>query len=145
MCVDHRLICRCGKNSASLNFRNEIMPPEIIDRLYCPQCSVDVPYRPESMLRDNGWIIEYDMEVAKFAGQSLPAREITPSYLFDEGYCCWRGVYPGDHEDSLKEREELVSLSKINPKKYLEEFRQWGTKRMDRLADEGWRKANAGS
>lgn len=143
MCVDHRMMCECGKNTASINFRDEIMPPEAIDRLYCPQCSEGVPYRPDSMLRDNGWIIEYDMDVAKFAGRTIPVSELTPAYLFDEGYCSWRGVYPNDHEDSRKEREELISLAKVNPKKYLEEFRRWGTTRMERLASEGWRKANA--
>ena len=106
MCVDHRMMCECGKNTASINFRDEIMPPEAIDRLYCPQCSEGVPYRPDSMLRDNGWIIEYDMDVAKFAGRTIPVSELTPAYLFDEGYCSWRGVYPNDHEDSRKEREE---------------------------------------
>jgi hypothetical protein len=96
------------------------------------------------MLRDNGWIIEYDMEVAKFAGRALPASGITPAFLFDEGYCCWRSIYPRDDEDSLKERQELVSLSKRDPAKYIGEFRQWGLRRMERLRAEGWRKASAG-
>ena len=55
-----------------------------------------------------------------------------------------RGVYPHDHEDSLKERQELLALSKINPGKYLEEFRQWGIRRMARLEAAGWRKAHTG-
>ena len=93
------------------------------------------------MLRDNDWIIEYDMDVARFIGQRLPSAAITPDYLFDEGYCTWRGVYPTDHIDSVREREELAKLSKINQRKYLEEFRKWGISRMDRLSKEGWRKA----
>jgi len=144
MCVDHRVICRCGKDSASLNFKDEIMPTEVVDKLYCPECSAGVAFDAESMIRDNHWVIQYDMDIARFAGRSIPSSEITPSYLFDEGFCCWRGVYPHDHEDSVKEREELVALSKINPRKYLEEFRRWGIKRMERLSAEGWRKANAG-
>ena len=45
-------------------------------------------------------------------------------------------------EAALREREELVSLSKVNPGKYLEEFKRWGIERIERLAREGWRKAN---
>jgi hypothetical protein len=143
MCVEHRIVCKCGRNSASFNFRDEVMPVEVIDRLYCPECSDTVSFSGERMLRDNGWIIEYDMEVAKFAGRTLAGSEITPAFLFDEGYCCWRGIYPQDLEDSLNERRQLVSLSKISPAQYIEEFRQWGVRRMERLQAEGWRKAGA--
>lgn|ERR1700690_2440583 len=141
MCTDHTMTCRCGHNSASFNFKNELMPIDVVSRLYCPKCSGDVSYDASAMLRDNDWIIEYDMEVARFIGQRLPSEAITPDYLFDEGYCTWRGVYPTDHIDSAREREELVKLSKINQKKYLEEFKKWGISRMDRLSKEGWRKA----
>jgi hypothetical protein len=141
MCIDHAMRCKCGNQSASFNFKDEIMPVEAINGLYCPACSGEIKYNPESMLIDNGWIIEYDMEVVQFAGRELPHRNITPELLFDEGYCTWRGVYPTDHADSVREREELVKLSKINPKKYLEDFKKWGIERMARLAAEGWRKA----
>ena len=141
MCIDHKMTCKCGIHSASFNFKDDVMPVEIIDRLYCPDCSADITFNPETMVMDNGWIIAYDMDVARFMGQKLPHQEMTPELVFDEGYCTWRGIYPTDHIDSVKEREELVKLAKINPRKYLEEFRKWGIERMDRLAHEGWRKA----
>lgn len=144
MCMDHKMMCKCGARTASFNFRDEIMPVEVVDRLYCPQCSLDVQFNAESMLRDNGWIIAYDMDVARFMAHKLQGAMPTPEYLFDQGYCTWRGVYPTDHIDSVKEREDLVKLSKINPKKYLEEIKKWGIDRMERLAQEGWRKAHAG-
>ena len=142
MCIDHKITCRCGSNTASFNFKDDIMPVAIIDKLYCPSCSGGIVFDPETMLIDNGWIIEYDMDVARFMVHKLPHGKISPERLFDEGYCTWRGVYPADHLDSAREREELVTLAKINPKKYLEEFRKWGVERMERLAHEGWRKAN---
>jgi len=142
MCIDHKMTCKCGINSASFNFKDDVMPVEVVGRLYCPICSGNINFNPEIMLADKGWIIEYDMDVVKFAGHKLPYGKITPEILFDEGYCTWRGVYPTDHTDSVREREELVKLAKINPRKYLEEFKKWGSARMDRLADEGWRKAN---
>ncbi len=142
MCVEYKVTCVCGNRSASLNFRDEVMPPEVVDRLYCPDCSEEVPYNPETMIRDNRWIIEYDMEIVHFMKQKLPGVEMTPDFLFDEGYCTWRGVYPDDHVDSLREREELVNLARTDRKKYLEEFKSWGVRRMERLAREGWRKAH---
>lgn len=141
MCVDHTMNCKCGVNSASFNFKDEVMPAEIVNSLYCPQCSGDVAFEPSSMLKDNNWIIDFDMDVARFMGQRLPSGSISPEYLFDEGYCTWRGVYPADHVDSLKERAELVKLAKINQRKYLEELKKWGIERMSRLEKEGWRKA----
>jgi hypothetical protein len=144
MCIDHKIRCGCGSHTASFNLRDEIMPVDIVNRLYCPQCSSDVAYDSASMIRDNGWIIEYDMDVARFMAHKLSGATITPEYLFDQGYCTWRGVYPTDHIDSVKEREELVKLAKINPRKYLDEIKHWGMARMSRLAREGWRKANAG-
>jgi len=140
MCVEHKIMCVCGNGSASLNFRDEIMPVEVVDRLYCPICSAGVSYEPKSMIKDNDWIIEYDMEIAHFMKQKLPGAEITPDFLFDEGYCTWRGIYPNEHVDTLRERKELLDLAKIDKKKYLEEFKSWGIKRMERLSREGWRK-----
>ena len=141
MCIDHKMTCRCGSKSASFNFKDNLMPVELLNKLYCPACSGDIDVDPDTMLIDNGWIIEYDMDVARFMGTKLPQKEITPDLLFDEGYCTWRGVYPEDHIDSVREREDLVTLAKINPKKYLQEFKKWGIERMERLSQEGWRKA----
>ena len=142
--MDHKKTCACSAQTASFNLRDEVMPPEIIDRLYCPQCSSDVVFDSKTMIRDNGWIIDFDMDLARFSGHKLSGAEITPEYLFDQGYCTWRGIYPMDHIDSVKEREELVKLARINTRKYLEEIKKWGIDRMDRLARDGWRKAHAG-
>ena len=143
MCVDYSKPCLCGRSSASFNFRDEILPYETIATLYCPACSSNIKYDAATMLSDNGWIIDYNMEVARFMMQKkAPASQVTPEFLFDEGYCTWRGVYPGDHIDSAREREELLKLAKTDRKRYFEEFTTWGIKRMARLALLGWRKAN---
>lgn len=141
MCIDHKIICRCGSQSASFNFKDEIVPVKVVDSLFCPLCSSDIDFNPDTMLKDNGWIIEYNMDIARFTGQKLPAVDITPEFLFDEGYCTWRGVSPTDHINSVREREELLKLSKIDTKMYFKEFKKWGIERMAQLANEGWRKA----
>ncbi len=143
MCVDHKITCNCGKNSASFNFKDDLLPHEVVNKLYCPECSPSAYYDAQSMIADNGWIIDYNMEVARFMAQKIaPAEAVGPSFLFDEGYCTWRGIYPNDHIDSAREREELLKLAKTDPKRYFAELRSWGNNRMERLAREGWRKAH---
>jgi hypothetical protein len=143
MCMDHKMMCQCKKNSAGFDFKDNVMPVEVIKNLYCPGCSPAVAFSEETMLGDNGWVIEYDMEVANLMAGRLPGHAaVTPEFLFDKGYCTWRGIYPTDLTDSLKEREGLKELSRVNPKEYFSEFRKWAVGRMERLAAEGWRKAN---
>ena len=145
MCMEHKVSCACGKNSASFHSKESILPVEVVQRLFCPSCSMKAAFNPATMLSDNGWIIEYDMDLARFMMQkNAVADTINPGFLFDEGYCTWKGIYPNDHIDSVKEREELVKLAKTDKKKYFEEFKNWGNNRMERLAREGWRKAHEG-
>jgi hypothetical protein len=143
MCLEHKISCTCGKNSASFHTKDSILPVEVVQKLYCPACSVRTVFNPETMLSDNGWTIEYDMDIARFMLRDIAhTGPISPEFLFDEGYCTWRGVYPNDHIDSVREREELVKLAQTDRKRYFEEFKNWGNKRMERLAQEGWRKAH---
>jgi hypothetical protein len=143
MCIDHSLNCSCGKGSASFNFRNEVLPFEVIIKLNCPVCSQRAPFDPSTMIADNGWILEFDMEIANFMLQkAAPGGRVTPEFIFDEGYCTWRGVTPTDHIDSVRERNALLQLAQTDRKRYFEEFKNWSINRMERLAREGWRKAN---
>lgn len=142
MCMSHEMNCKCGNGFAGFNCKNEVMTGEIIDGLYCPRCSHTVAFDSKTMVNDNGWIIAYDMELARFQAQKLRAnpKEVTPDFIFDEGYCTWRGVYPSDHIDSVVERQDLLALARINPRKYLDEMKEWANSRMDKLSKEGWRK-----
>jgi hypothetical protein len=143
MCIDHKISCSCAKNSASFHFKDDLLPVQVVSTLYCPSCSTGLPFNPETMLSDNGWIIEYDMEIARFSSPEIAGgAPLTPGFLFDEGYCTWRGLYPNEHIDSARERDELSKLAKTDPKRYFNEIRTWGVKRIERLAGEGWRKAN---
>ena len=147
MCVDYSQKCACGAKAASFNFRDAVLPNEVLTGLYCPACADGTAFDSKSMLNDNGWVLTYDMEVARFmlSGKSIPASDVTPAFIFDEGYCTWRGISPTDAADAVREREEIVKLAKTDPKKYFEELRSWGVKRMERFANEGWRKARQGA
>ncbi len=143
MCVAHQIQCVCGKTGASFHTRDSILPAEVVQRLFCPACSEQAVFDPATMVSDNGWIIEYNMDMARFMLQKVsPAHEISPEFLFDEGYYTWNGIYPSDITDSAKERQALTELAKTDRRKYFEEFKNWGINRMERLAREGWRKAH---
>jgi hypothetical protein len=145
MCMAHEIRCNCGRSMAGFNFKDELMSEEIIAGIYCPGCSRDIRFDPETMFADNGWIIVYDMDIARFQAQSIKSGSagVTPSFIFDEGYCTWRGMYPTDHIDCVAERAEIVKLSRIDTTRYLEELKAWAHARMERLLQEGWRKAHA--
>ncbi len=38
MCLNQRRHCRCGRRGAFLIFRDNLVPPEILVELYCPEC-----------------------------------------------------------------------------------------------------------
>jgi len=142
--MDHSMKCKCGKREASFNFKNEIMPPQAVEAVYCPDCASTVVLDKGAMLFDNGWIIHYDMEAANFYKNkmlSIDAENLSPETLFDGGYITWRGVYPGDHIDSAKDKAELANMAKTNPSQYFKEIKTWAIDRMERLKQEGWRKA----
>ncbi len=141
MCMAYEKSCSCGARSASFHFRDNVLPEQIVKDLYCPSCAREIALNPADMVRDNGWVIRYDMDMARFLTVGKIQGSITPDVLFDEGYCTWNGMYPGDHLDSVKEREKITALAKTNPVEYLKKLKTWAVERSERLKDEGWRKA----
>ena len=64
MCVEIKKQCECGEKEAQFHLRDNIISQEVIDRLYCPSCSEKLNVNEDTMLKDNGWIIEYDLDLA---------------------------------------------------------------------------------
>ncbi len=144
MCLEVRKQCQCGRENAQFHMRDNILGEEVIAALYCPQCSEQIDFDPECMISDNGWVIEYDMDLARFmtaAKLMIPADRVRPEYLFDSGYACWLEMYPGEKEDILEQRAEIMELQKSDPNRYLREISSWNIARIERLKAEGWRKA----
>jgi hypothetical protein len=144
MCVEIKQSCECGKCEASFHLRDNIMVKEVVDRLYCPACSGSVTFNNDTMLRDNEWVIEYDMDLAGMLAISKmgtnPA-DINPEYLFDEGLATWREMYPGETLDIADERWEIIKKKDKDPKAYLQEINSWAVNRIRQMKDAGWRKA----
>lgn len=143
MCMAHELSCHCGSRKASFHMKNSVLPHEVVSNLYCPDCSSKVERDPGRMLDDNGWLIDFDLDVARLMSRqmNLTPDGVTPANLFDEGWCTWNGVEPEDFFKSPKERAALLELAKTDPVQYVAAMRDWGNTRMDRLRQEGWRKA----
>jgi hypothetical protein len=122
------------------------MSQEVITELYCPSCSADIDLNPDTMLADNGWVIEYDMDLARFMAVSklmVDREAVRPGFVFDGGYACWQEMYPGEQQDILTERKEIMALQKEDPSRYLKEISSWNISRIKRLKEDGWRKAQA--
>jgi len=146
MCVEVRKTCCCGEKNVQFHLRDNIMTKEVILALYCPKCSEDVAMIEEAMINDKDWIIEYDMELAQFlaaAKLNIAPDAVNPAFLFDTGYANWLEMYPGEKQDILEDRKEIMGLAKTDPQKYLETINSWNISRVERLKSDGWRKAQA--
>lgn len=146
MCLAVFKKCECGASTVQLHLRDNLLPPEVVTRLFCPACPGDQALEPRTMLADNGWLLEYDMVLARgrIGARALggPA-EVSPAYLFDQGYCTWLETYPGERDDIRAEKEELLKLRKIDQHRYLQEIMAWNINRLKELKIRGWRKARA--
>ncbi len=144
MCIDVRKTCECGAENIQFHLRDNILLPETITRLFCPSCPGHTSFDQEKMLQDNGWVIEYDMILAKFQISSkltITDDKITPAFIFDEGYACWLEMYPGEKEAIKDEKEQLLRLRDIDQKQYLEAITSWNINRINHIKTAGWRKA----
>jgi hypothetical protein len=134
--------CRCGRKLAYLSFRDNILTPEILTSLYCPECSPEVPWNPACMVEDCGWILEYDIAGARFfMARRGVTGEISPDFLFDEGYLSWQGFSPLDHEVNSDLHQRLAPMIKEDLHRYLEALKSQWLDYVTTLKHRGWRKA----
>ncbi|MBN2333170.1 MAG: hypothetical protein JXO49_03530 [Deltaproteobacteria bacterium] len=143
MCMKIEFTCQCSSEKAQFNNMNNILPPSVIENVYCPSCSSKVAVNSETMLVDNGWIIEYDMPQIQYllAKVGIPESQITPEFVFDERYSTWQGVTPTDMEQSIREREKMLEIAKVDKRRYAETLKEWSITRMKNFMEAGWRKA----
>lgn len=136
--------CSCGGEFASLHHLNSVLPREAVKAVHCPSCSA-VAFDDGTMYRDNGWVIEYDMEVARHYLTRTGVEEgaVTPRHIFEEGYASWNGLTPTDAYDKAMELNDLAVQFKGNDDRraYFEAMKTWTRERAERLAKQGWRKA----
>jgi hypothetical protein len=144
MCLSERRFCECGRNSVFLSFRDNLLPPEILLSLYCPECSPGAAWDKATMLADCGWVLEYDVERAQAYFDLRGIRQrAAPAFLFDEGYLSWQGLAPGDHEVNAQLHRRLEPLIEQDMALYLKTLRTKWTAHVAGLKAAGWRKAQA--
>lgn len=142
MCMMESRRCFCGRGFAYLHFRDNLLFPEVLVNLYCPECSPEADFDAESMVADCDWIMEYDMEVAQalFQKRGL-SRTISPEHIFDEGYLTWQGFSPGDHEVRAEIKQRLSPLIQGDLPQYLQALKNEWLAHVNRLKAAGWRRA----
>lgn len=146
MCIAVFKKCECGARTVQFHMRDNVLTPEVISRLFCPDCPGGAGFDAVSMLNDNGWIIEYDMVLAGMQllqMRKLDLEMLRPVYLFDQGYACWLETYPGEREDIREARARIISLKDSDQQRYLQEMISWNIQRLQELKEQGWRKAQA--
>lgn len=143
MCLSLQRQCSCGSDVASLFHMNSILPEEVVVAVHCPACSDQVAFNEATMIRDNGWIIEYDLDLAArhLRRHGIDPDTLTPQRIFDEGYSSWNGLTPTDAYDKSMELQALWAESQGDRRKYFEDTKKWTMERTQRLAAAGWRKA----
>ena len=141
MAVTHE--CACGHQMASMHHANSVLPQEAIVAVHCPGCAVE--FDEATMVADNGWTIEYDMDLVRalLPRYGVRAETITPALVFDEGYSSWNGLTPTDVYDKAMEFNDVINSTKGDKRAYFDAVRTWTLERTSRLAEEGWRKAKS--
>jgi hypothetical protein len=142
MCLSIRRTCACGKEEAQFMHRDNILPEAILVNLYCPECRTQTDWDVETMTEDGGWILEYDMDGAKFLFWNKGiVNEITPDFLFDEGYCSWNGLTPQDLAERTRLHAALAPLLKEDRLAYINKLKETMINHANNLKEAGWRKA----
>ena len=144
MCQNLRRFCECRRNSAHLSFRDNLLPPEIVLHLFCPECRDLADWGAATMIQDCGWVLEFDVERAQgyfdLRGLKVTA---SPEFLFDEGYATWQGFAPGDQDLNRRLHERLAPLISRDMAQYLTSLRREWMSHVAGLKAAGWRKAQA--
>jgi hypothetical protein len=143
MCISLRRYCTCGRNSAHLSCRDNLLPGEILINLFCPECR-PAQIGGDTMLQDCGWVLEYDVERAQ-AFLALRGIKVvaTPAFIFDGGYLSWQGLAPGDQEVNTRLHQRLAPLVEQDINLYLSSLRSEWVAHVAQLKAAGWRKAQA--
>ncbi|MEJ5347275.1 MAG: hypothetical protein WHS46_01110 [Desulfosoma sp.] len=142
MCLHQKRACECGREEAYIFHRDSILPEEVLVHLYCPQCAALARWDMRTMVQDGGWILEYDMEAARFyLGKRLGRSQYSPEEIFDQDYCSWYGLTPKDLEANARLHEELEPLKRSDLKEYIRQVTRRRQEEVLSLKRQGWRKA----
>jgi len=142
MCMNTQRSCRCGRNSAHMVYRDNLLSPSILVNLYCPECRARAVWDGRTMVEDCGWVLEYDLDAAQaLMDQRNLGQKATPEFILDEGYLSWQGLSPHDREMNHKLHRELEPLINQDLNLYLKSLKSRWLEHVASLKAAGWRKA----
>ena len=95
------------------------------------------------MLKDNDWILEFDLAIARdcLHRSNIHTAELSPGFIFDQGYASWNGFTPDELDQRLVEKRQIIALADQDMYLYLAEIKRWGSARVKKFREAGWRKA----
>ncbi|MEW6388322.1 MAG: hypothetical protein AB1491_12470 [Thermodesulfobacteriota bacterium] len=142
MCFQQLRACQCGRNSAYLGYRDNVLAPEVLVNLYCPECRPQDESLSKDMIEDGGWVLEYDLPAAQvfFNRRGFP-HPVNPDFIFDEGYLSWQGLAPGDQAFNNELHHRLAPLVQEDLNLYLQKLKEEWLAHVAQLKAAGWRKA----
>lgn len=142
MCMSIKRRCQCGRGEAQFMHRDNLLPPEVLVNLYCPECRPVAVPDAATVVEDCGWALEYDLEEAEYQFYKRGiSQEITPAFIFDEGYISWNGLTPHDLEERTRLHNELAPLLNQDRRQYITQIKARMLQLVADLKAEGWRKA----
>ena len=65
------------------------MPPEVVDRVYCPQCEGNGYPHTRAWPVPGDWFIHFDMEIARMftmARLDIDPSLVNPGFIIDSGF-----------------------------------------------------------
>ena len=82
------IVCACGTNTIELTFHDS-MPPELVDKVFCPKCIENGLQNPKSWPIPEGWRLHFDLEIAMMfamAKLQIDPQLVNPGFIIDGGY-----------------------------------------------------------
>ena len=80
--------CECGANTIELTFHHS-MPPELVDKVFCPKCEKNGFNNPKSWPIPGNWHLHFDLEIARMfamAKLKIDPLLVNPGFIIDGGY-----------------------------------------------------------
>jgi hypothetical protein len=71
---------------------------------------------------------------------NIHTADLSPSFIFDQGYASWNGFTPDELDQRLAERRQIIALTAEDMHLYLAEIKRWGSARVKNFREAGWPK-----
>ncbi len=88
MNISKNIPCVCGSKHLTLTFRDG-MPPEVVDRVFCPLCRRNDSADGTSLPIPGDWHLHFDLDIARMFAMArlrIDPSLINPGFILDGPY-----------------------------------------------------------